>query len=208
MMSPSPLLFLTKSRLRSRCATSLISVKNYRSSRFCFTLHNDVRRTYSSHSNNARSEALSRGIGGFALGVGLTALIIYALRNNSVKLDGQNVGAVRPESIPKVTTEQRRNTVPDPSQAPHYASPEEIQKAIRELKETLPAGHVITDQKSLQTYGHSDNSYHPTSPHSVVVRPESTDDVVKIVNIARKYVIPIVPYSGATSLEGHFSGVC
>ncbi|KAH9934931.1 FAD-linked oxidase-like protein [Fomitopsis serialis] len=46
----------------------------------------------------------------------------------------------------------------------------------------------------------------PTSPHSVAVRPQSTEDVVKIVNIARKYRVPIVPYSGATSLEGHFSG--
>jgi FAD/FMN-containing dehydrogenase len=39
------------------------------------------------------------------------------------------------------------------------------------------------------------------------VHPKSTEDVVKIVNIARKYRVPIVPYSGATSLEGHFSGV-
>lgn len=39
------------------------------------------------------------------------------------------------------------------------------------------------------------------------VRPKNTVDVVKIVNIARKYRVPIVPYGGATSLEGHFSGV-
>ena len=35
----------------------------------------------------------------------------------------------------------------------------------------------------------------------------NTADVVSIVNIARKYKVPVVPYSGATSLEGHFSGV-
>ena len=45
------------------------------------------------------------------------------------------------------------------------------------------------------------------SPHSVVVYPESTEDVVKIVKIATKYRMPVVPYSGATSLEGHFRGV-
>lgn len=39
------------------------------------------------------------------------------------------------------------------------------------------------------------------------VRPKSTEDVVKIVNLARKHRVPIIPYSGATSLEGHFSGV-
>jgi FAD/FMN-containing dehydrogenase len=44
-------------------------------------------------------------------------------------------------------------------------------------------------------------------PHSVVVYPDSTEDVVKIVNLARKYRMPIIPYSGGTSLEGHFAGV-
>jgi imidazole glycerol phosphate synthase subunit HisF len=30
---------------------------------------------------------------------------------------------------------------------------------------------------------------------------------VKVVNISRKYRIPIIASGGATSLEGHFSGV-
>ena len=44
--------------------------------------------------------------------------------------------------------------------------------------------------------------------HSVVVYPESTEDVVKIVKIATRFKIPITAYSGATSLEGHYRGVC
>lgn len=43
--------------------------------------------------------------------------------------------------------------------------------------------------------------------HSVVVYPESTEDVVKVVKIATKYRVPITAYSGATSLEGHCRGV-
>ena len=89
-----------------------------------------------------------------------------------------------------------------------YATKEEIRTAIEELKKALPhEGAVIVDPHVLEMYGSSDKSYHPASPHSVVVRPASTDEVVVIVNIARKYRVPIVPYSGATSLEGHFSGV-
>jgi FAD/FMN-containing dehydrogenase len=42
--------------------------------------------------------------------------------------------------------------------------------------------------------------------HTVVVYPETTEDVVRVVKIANKYRMPIVPYSGATSLEGHFRG--
>ena len=39
--------------------------------------------------------------------------------------------------------------------------------------------------------------------HSVVVYPNSTADVVKVMKIANKYRMPIVPYAGGTSLEGH-----
>ena len=45
------------------------------------------------------------------------------------------------------------------------------------------------------------------SKPSVVVYPSSTEDVVKIVKTAVKYRMPVVPYSGATSLEGHFRAV-
>ena len=51
------------------------------------------------------------------------------------------------------------------------------------------------------------NDYHPGSPHTVVVYPQSTEDVVTIVNISRKYKMPLVPYSGGTSLEGNLSAV-
>ena len=87
-----------------------------------------------------------------------------------------------------------------------YASSAEIRKAIDELKLALP-GEVVTDPSLLKTYGSSANSYHPASPHAVAVRVQSTEDVVKVVNVAKKYRIPVVPYSGATSLEGHYSGV-
>lgn len=40
-----------------------------------------------------------------------------------------------------------------------------------------------------------------------MIYPDSTEDVVKVVNVARKYRMPIIPYSGGTSLEGHFAGV-
>ncbi|KAF5317711.1 hypothetical protein D9619_012599 [Psilocybe cf. subviscida] len=42
--------------------------------------------------------------------------------------------------------------------------------------------------------------------HSVIVYPRSTQDVVKVVKVATKYRMPVIPYSGATSLEGQFRG--
>lgn len=88
-----------------------------------------------------------------------------------------------------------------------YASSDEVQRAIDELREALPGNNrVVTDANALRTYGFSENSYHPSAPHAVVVRPMSTEDVVRVVDIARRYRVPITAYSGATSLEGHFAG--
>lgn len=88
-----------------------------------------------------------------------------------------------------------------------YGTQEDVKAAIEELTRVFPEEHgVDVTPGALKSYGSSDNTYLPVSPHSVVVRPNSTEDVVKIVNISRKYRIPVVPYSGATSLEGHFSG--
>ena len=94
------------------------------------------------------------------------------------------------------------------SLASSYGGPDDVEKAIQELRHAFPGQHrVRTNKDSLKFYGSSENSYLPSSPHSVVVQVKSTEDVVKVVNISRKYRIPLVPYSGATSLEGHFSGV-
>jgi hypothetical protein len=98
--------------------------------------------------------------------------------------------------------------VPSSAFASTYASPEELRLAIQELRDSLPGLHQVdTSEDVLQTYATSENTYHPTSSHAVVVHARSTDDVVKTVNIARKYKVPIITYSGGTSLEGHFSGV-
>ncbi|KAF9532303.1 FAD-linked oxidase-like protein [Crepidotus variabilis] len=88
-----------------------------------------------------------------------------------------------------------------------YGTKQELAAAIEKLRAAFSEPDAVsTEASALLTYGSSENSYHPSSPHSVIVRPKSTEDVVKIVNIAREYKIPITPYSGATSLEGHFNG--
>lgn len=89
-----------------------------------------------------------------------------------------------------------------------YGSQKDIQAAIAELRTVLPDENaVMTEASVLQTYGYSENSYHPSAPHSVVLRVKSTEEVSAVVKIANKYKIPITAYGGGTSLEGHFSGV-
>jgi hypothetical protein len=123
----------------------------------------------------------------------------------SVRSNTSGPGRIIPHLWPQGRSARFYNS--DLSEA-KYASPAEVQAAIVKLCQAFPLpDSVELDSENLKAYGSSENSYHPTSPHSVIVRPKSTEDVVRVVQISREFKLPIVPYSGATSLEGHFAGV-
>src|SRR5579885_3573397 len=50
-------------------------------------------------------------------------------------------------------------------------------------------------------------SYHAGHPPDIVVFPQSTDEVVAIVNICAAHGAPIVPWGAGTSLEGNAAAV-
>ncbi|KAI8076688.1 uncharacterized protein B0P05DRAFT_545461 [Gilbertella persicaria] len=87
-----------------------------------------------------------------------------------------------------------------------------IAQVFKELSNVLPPEHVTVDEEVLQNHGYSNNSYHNEGAPNIVVYPESTEQVAQIVKVANKYNVPIIPFSGGTSLEGHFSapkgGIC
>lgn len=84
--------------------------------------------------------------------------------------------------------------------------------AIPLLRNIVGDQYVDLDEEELARHGASDwSSYIPGpgarwEPH-VVVYPETTEQVSDIARVAHKYNLPIIPYSGGTSLEGHLSGV-
>lgn len=98
---------------------------------------------------------------------------------------------------------QRRNPSIDTTQI--YGDNQAVLRAKRELEASGLS--VLDDPRTLENYATSSNSYHPASRHSLVVKVQGTEDVVKVVNVASKHRIPVTPYSGGTSLEGHFAGV-
>lgn len=146
-------------------------------------------------------------VGSFVVGSLLAFGTLHALRN--VALDESKLGLAHDNRhVQAIDSLSPSDTNTSISLASSYGTQDDIENAIRELRRVLPGQHrVQTNNDSLKLYGSSENSYHPTSPHSVIVHIESTEDVIKVVNISRKYRLPLVPYSGATSLEGHFSGV-
>jgi D-lactate dehydrogenase (cytochrome) len=106
---------------------------------------------------------------------------------------------------------------------PQYGTPEDFKIAIATLEALFDDSAVSTDPDVLYDHGFSVNDYHPGTslvhllstgaklvaaiPHSIVIYPQSTEDVIQVVKVATAYKMPIIPYSGATSLEGQCRGV-
>lgn len=88
-----------------------------------------------------------------------------------------------------------------------YGNTKDFSNVLVELGQVLDPKQISVDSDVLMDYGGSNYHHHPAKPHRVVVSPKSTEQVVYIVNTCRKYRIPMVPYAGGTSLEGHTSGV-
>ncbi|XP_020593626.1 D-lactate dehydrogenase [cytochrome], mitochondrial isoform X4 [Phalaenopsis equestris] len=83
---------------------------------------------------------------------------------------------------------------------------------IDELRNILQ-NDMTVDYDERYFHGKPQNSFHKSANvPDVVVYPRSQDDVQKIIIACNKYKVPIVPYGGATSIEGHTlatnGGVC
>jgi D-lactate dehydrogenase (cytochrome) len=86
----------------------------------------------------------------------------------------------------------------------------QIQTAIDVLRQRF--GDRLTTNQTIRDRHGTDESHHaPKSPDAVVF-PQTTDEVIDIVNICREHRTPIVPFGVGTSLEGHIAalhgGVC
>ncbi|GMN39628.1 hypothetical protein TIFTF001_008855 [Ficus carica] len=91
----------------------------------------------------------------------------------------------------------------------HTEVPQEL---IDELS-AICQDHMTMDYDERYFHGKPQNSFHKAvNIPDVVVFPRSEEEVSKIVKACDKHKVPIVPYGGATSIEGHTlspnGGVC
>ncbi|KAF2861448.1 D-lactate dehydrogenase mitochondrial precursor [Piedraia hortae CBS 480.64] len=100
-----------------------------------------------------------------------------------------------------------------PASKPVYASESEQEKALRELRDALGEDAVSTDADDAHHHSYSEwNSINIDGLPLAVVYPKSTEEVSRIAQICHKHKVPMIPYSGGSSLEAHFSapfgGIC
>lgn len=89
---------------------------------------------------------------------------------------------------------------------PVYATQTQMAKATAELKAALGEDAVSDDEDDLHRHGFSEwSSVNITTLPVAVVYPRTTEEVSQVAKICTKYKVPIVPYSGGSSLEANFS---
>ncbi|ORY82089.1 hypothetical protein BCR37DRAFT_347539 [Protomyces lactucae-debilis] len=94
-----------------------------------------------------------------------------------------------------------------------YGGPDDLRDATHALRKVLQQKQISEDESDLQQHGSSAwfPSHDEGSPN-IVVYPNSTEDVQKIVRIASTYKIPVIAYGAGTSIEGQFTtslgGIC
>lgn len=90
---------------------------------------------------------------------------------------------------------------------PKYATKKELEQAIAEVHAVLGRDDAVSiDDEVLKVHGYSEwSSYNIDVLPVAVVYPKSTAEVSEIAKICHKYKVPIIPYSGGSSLEANFS---
>ncbi|EGE82776.2 D-lactate dehydrogenase (cytochrome) [Blastomyces dermatitidis ATCC 18188] len=89
---------------------------------------------------------------------------------------------------------------------PKYGTTKDLEKAIAELRTLLGEDAISTDDEDLHLHGYSEwSSINCEQLPVAVAYPKNTQEVSQIAQICHKYRMPMIPYSGGSSLEGNFS---
>src|SRR5277367_1955306 len=79
-------------------------------------------------------------------------------------------------------------------------------KALGEIRRAISEETISIDDEDLKLHGFSEwSSTNIETLPVAVAYPRSTAEVSTIAKICNKYRVPIIPYSGGSSLEGNFS---
>ncbi|TVY21597.1 D-lactate ferricytochrome C oxidoreductase [Lachnellula arida] len=105
------------------------------------------------------------------------------------------------------TAKERDYSSPAKFVAPKYADIGDMEAAIKEIRQaTGDEDTISTDPEDLKAHGYSEwSSTNIDGLPVAVAYPKTTAEVSKIAKICYRYRVPIIPFSGGSSLEGNFS---
>lgn len=94
-----------------------------------------------------------------------------------------------------------------------YGGKKEFDQALPELRNVLGEDGISTDDEDLKTHGYSEwSTYNCETLPIAIAYPNTTEEVSAIAKVCHKYKLPMIGYSGGSSLEGNFSanfgGIC
>src|SRR5687767_10488534 len=76
-------------------------------------------------------------------------------------------------------------------------------QAIAELRAFL--GDRLSTAEAVRQQHGKDLTWDPGAPPDAVAFVETTEEVQRLVRVAAKFGVPVIPYGTGTSLEGHIS---
>lgn len=80
------------------------------------------------------------------------------------------------------------------------------QQAIQEVRSSLGEDAISTDDEDLRAHGYSEwSSINIDQLPVAVAYPKNTEEVSRIVKIASRFKVPMIPFSGGSSLEANFA---
>ncbi|KAF5866816.1 D-lactate ferricytochrome c oxidoreductase [Aspergillus alliaceus] len=120
-------------------------------------------------------------------------------------------GSLKPPSLPTSST----TNLFELESLQHDVSQSNLQAAWADFVDILGKENVSTENGDLEMHSGSDWSSYTRKESEkpfLILYPSTTEDVSRIMKVCHRRVIPVTPYSGGTSLEGHFAptrgGVC
>lgn len=121
------------------------------------------------------------------------------------------LGSLKPAAVPTSST----TTLLDLEPPKHNVSQSNLQAAWSDFVEILGKENVSTSPGDLESHAGSDWSSYSRKDEEkpfLILYPSTTEEVSRVMKVCHQRVIPVTPYSGGTSLEGHFAptrgGVC
>lgn len=88
-----------------------------------------------------------------------------------------------------------------------FANVDRVNQALTLIHQIVGEDQITVSMNELKTHSNDPSNFIPSKKNELpyaVVYPKSIEDVSKVVKVCHEYSIPVIPYSGGTSIEGHF----